>query len=149
MNVQMHTALSMAVLLGVMMIFALLFAFSLISNMLLVHRGGKRWWFGIVPFVKWYMFFDIVYGRGSKAFLLLIPFYSVYVLIRFIFDEAEYYTGRCSFGVGLLLLNPVFHIVMAFKSVDASAQNSRSIEETNADALAYLKQKYGKTASDK
>lgn len=52
--------------------------------------------------------------RGAKMFLLLIPFYGIYIAIKAAIDLAHAFNQSTGFGWGLVLLNTVFVCILGF-----------------------------------
>lgn len=77
-------------------------------------KAGEPGWAAIVPFYSQYVLFKIAMGNGWLFFLSFIPAigwiapYVAYFMLAKKFDKG---TG---FGVGMVLLTPIFMLMLAF-----------------------------------
>lgn len=88
-------------------------AFSIFCMWKLFTKADKPGWACIVPIYNAYTEFDIVYGKGWKFLLLLIPIVNFVFAIKFMFDLAKVYGKGVGFGFGLLFLSPIFLAILA------------------------------------
>lgn len=78
------------------------------------QKMGRQGWEGIVPLYNTYVAFQELYGNGWKMLLLLIPIYNIYIGIKFYIDLARAFGQGTGFGIGLILLNPIFSCILGF-----------------------------------
>ena len=92
----------------------LLSALMIASMWVLFKKAGKQGWEAIIPLYNMYIAFEILYGNGIKFLTLLIPFYNIYVCIKYYIDFAKVFGKSGGFGIGLLFLPYVFWPILAF-----------------------------------
>ena len=91
----------------------------IIANWKIFSKAGKPGWAVLVPIYNLYTWFDIAYpGHGWKFLYLLIPFANIYFLCKFYLDYAKAFGQEVGFGIGLILLNPIFTCILAFGSYE-------------------------------
>jgi hypothetical protein len=77
-------------------------------------KAGKPGWASIIPFYGTWVMFEIICGRGTAMFRLLIPFYNIYWEIKSMIKLAHAYGKSTGFGVGLIFLCPIFLCILGF-----------------------------------
>ncbi len=87
---------------------------ALVGMWFVFVKMGRQGWEGIVPFYNLYVLFEELYGNGIKFLLLLIPFYNIYIAIKLYIDWGKTFSKETGFIIGLILLNPIFMLIMAF-----------------------------------
>ena len=98
----------------------LVFIVVLVANWRIYVKMGRQGWESIIPLYNLYVMFDELYGQGAKMFLLLIPFYNIYVAIKLSIDLADAFNKGTGFIWGLVLLNPIFSCILAFGDAEYS-----------------------------
>ena len=78
------------------------------------RKAGKHGWAVLVPFYNVWTEFEIICSRGTAMFRLLIPFYNIYWGIKALIKMAHAYGKSTGFGVGMILLSPIFQLILAF-----------------------------------
>lgn len=80
-------------------------------------KAGEPGWACLVPIYNYYVLFRMVGMKPWIAFLTLVPLIN-FVAIIFVyiawFKLAKAFGKDAGFGVGLLLLNPIFLAILAF-----------------------------------
>ena len=82
--------------------------FLLVCEWKLFKKAGKPGWACIIPFYNLYVLFDIIYGKGVKFLLLLVPILNVIISVAVSIRTAQVY-GK---GTGLGVLNLFFPFVV-------------------------------------
>lgn len=97
-------------------VFALaLIVVSLIGMWKVFIKAGKPGWAAIVPFYNAYCLFDIAFeGKGWMFILCFVPCVGTVVLFILWFKLAEVFGKGPLFGVGLLLFNFIFMMILGF-----------------------------------
>ena len=90
------------------------YALILVAQWMYYQKMGRQGWEGIVPLYNSYVLFEELYGNGWKMLLLLIPIFNIYVAIKLYIDLAHAFGLGTGFGIGLVLLNPVFSCILGF-----------------------------------
>lgn len=98
-----------------MEIFSLAFCIlTIVATVKVFVKMGYAGWEAIVPLYNAYILFKELYGNGWKMLLMLIPFYDIYVLIKFYIDLAHAFGKSTGFGIGLIFLSPIFMCILGF-----------------------------------
>ena len=82
--------------------------FLLVCEWKLFKKAGKPGWAAIIPFYNLYVLFDIIYGKGIKFLLLLVPILNVIISVAVSIRTAQVY-GK---GTGLGVLNLFFPFIV-------------------------------------
>ena len=90
--------------------------FYIIAMWKIFTKAGKAGWLIFIPIVNMYVMFDIVYGKGWKFLLLLVPFLNVIIEILFFIDLAKAYGKGTGFGIGLIFLGFIFIPILGYGS---------------------------------
>ena len=101
------------------MIFALAIAVvSIVAMWKIFTKAGKPGWAAIVPFYNIYTEFEIAGMNGWMFLLLLIPFVNFIVMIMLYLKLAKAFGKGTGFGIGLIFLNFIFTLILAFGSAE-------------------------------
>lgn len=89
---------------------------SLIGMWKVFTKAGKPGWAAIVPFYNAYCLFDIAFGSGKGWMFVLcfVPCVGAVILFILWFKLAEAFGKGPLFGVGLLLFNFIFMMILGF-----------------------------------
>lgn len=79
-------------------------------------KAGKPGWAAIVPIYNLVVLLEIVGRPVWWIVLLLIPLVNFVILILLCMDLAKSFGQGAGFGIGLLLLGPIFYPILAFGS---------------------------------
>ncbi len=79
----------------------------------LYKKAGKEGWECIIPIYNIIVLLDILKRPRWWILLYLIPFVSLIIAIINCFDLAKAFGKETSFGIGLLLLSPIFFPILA------------------------------------
>lgn len=77
-------------------------------------KAGRPGWACLVPFYGNYVLFDMCLGNGWLFLTCLVPFVNIYFLIKLYLAMAHKFGCSTAFGIGLLLVSPVFLLILAF-----------------------------------
>ena len=77
-------------------------------------KAGKPGWAVLIPIYNLCVEYEIICGRGTAMFRLLIPFYNIYWAIKSIIKMAHAYGKSTGFGIGMLFLSPIFYAILGF-----------------------------------
>lgn len=88
----------------------------LVANVFIYRKMGYEGWEAIIPFYNLYILFKEIMGDGWKFLLLFIPIYNIYLTFVLYINLAHAFGQSTGFGVGLVLLSPVFTCILAFDS---------------------------------
>lgn len=99
---------------GLFLLFILALAvFFIFCSWKLYQKAGRKGWECIIPVYNIIIFLDIIKRPRWWILLYLIPFVSLVVAIINCFDTAKAFGKDTGFGIGLLLLSPVFFPLLA------------------------------------
>ena len=77
-------------------------------------KANEDGWKAIVPLYNLYTAFDIVYGNGLKALLLLIPIFNIAVIVMFYFRLAQVFGKSTLISILTVIFSPIMLLVIAF-----------------------------------
>lgn len=77
-------------------------------------KAGEHGWASIVPIYNCYVLFKIAMGNGWLFLLTLIPVVGVIVGYVAFFKLAKVFGKGTGFGIGMILLTPIFMLILAF-----------------------------------
>lgn len=100
---------------GVASVFALiLMVIMIVANWKIFTKAGKPGWASIVPFYNMYTLFEVAGMNGWMFLLLLVPIVNIVMAIMVYINLAKAFGQSGAFAVGLILLNPIFSLILAF-----------------------------------
>ncbi len=100
--------------LGIFLFFIFAFIlFFIFCTWKLYQKAGKQGWECLIPIYNIIVFLDIIKRPRWWVLLYLIPFVSLVIAIINCFDTAKAFGKDTAFGIGLLLLSPVFFPILA------------------------------------
>ena len=88
--------------------------FCLIALWAIFEKAFEHGWGAVIPLYNNYLLFKITWGNGWYSLLLLIPVVNVAIAIITNFKLARAFGKTFWFGLGLVLLNPIFLGILAF-----------------------------------
>ncbi len=101
--------------LGIFFIFfTAIMVFFIVCTWKIFKKAGKEGWECIVPIYNVIVFLDIIKRPRWWIILYFVPFASFIVAIINCMDLAKAFGKSTSFGIGLLLLSPIFFPIIAF-----------------------------------
>lgn len=102
---------------GVYSIICLAFlVLSIVALWRIFAKAGEPGWASIVPFYNAYVLYKIAFGNGWYFLTLVIPIVNLVFGIMLYFKLAKAFGHGAGFGFGLLFLNPIFILILAFDS---------------------------------
>ena len=85
----------------------------IMSQWKLFTKAGEKGWKSLIPLYNIWTLFKIAYGKGTRMFLIWIPFAGFVFMILFLFALADAYgKNKIGFKLGLLFLAPIFMPIM-------------------------------------
>lgn len=100
---------------GVASVFALiLMVIMIVANWKIFTKAGKPGWASIVPLYNMYTLFEVAGMNGWMFLLLLVPIVNIVMAIMVYINLAKAFGQSGAFAVGLILLNPIFSLILAF-----------------------------------
>lgn len=105
-----------AILGAYMGVILILCVIMIVANWKIFTKAGKPGWASIVPFYNLYVMFEVAGMNGWMFLLLCIPFVNFIVGIMLYINLAKAFGKSGGFAAGLILLNPIFILILAFGS---------------------------------
>ena len=100
-------------------IFCLIFAvLTIIATWKIFTKAGEKGWKSIIPIYNAYIFFKITWGNGWFFLLMLIPFVNIAIYFVTLWKLAKAFGKGVGFFIGLLLLEFIFMLILAFGSAE-------------------------------
>ncbi len=87
---------------------------ALVAMWKLFSKAGKPGWVAIVPIYNAYVLFDILYGKGIKFLLMLVPVLNVAVDVAMVIRLAQVYGKGVGFGIAMLFFPYICMPMLAF-----------------------------------
>lgn len=101
----------------VMMILAIIVSIiSIVALWKIFAKAGEPGWAAIVPFYNNYVLFKITMGNGWLFLLMFVPLVNIVMSFMVIFKLAKVFGHGIGFGFGLLFLQVIFLLILAFGS---------------------------------
>ncbi len=79
-------------------------------------KAGEPGWAAIIPIYDVWVLFKITWGSGAYMFLMLIPIANIVFDIMTYVKLARVFGKSGGFAAGLILLEPIFLLILAFGS---------------------------------
>ena len=99
----------------VVLIIALVFSvFMIVCQWKLFTKAGKPGWAAIVPIYNSYVLFDVIYGKGIKFLLLLVPLLNIVVGIAAMIRLVHVFGKSTGFGIANLFFSIICMPILAF-----------------------------------
>lgn len=123
---------ALAALLGVTSVIALIMLIIMvIANWKIFTKAGKPGWASIVPFYNMYTLFEVAGMNGWMFLLLLIPFVNIVMAIMLCINLTKAFGKSNAFAVGLVLLNPIFSLILAFGNAKYIGNGNNKTNKAN------------------
>lgn len=106
-------------LLGTYIILILVIAvIMIIANWKVFTKAGKPGWASIIPLYNMYVMFEIAGMNGWMFLLTFIPIVNIIIQIMLYLNLAKKFGKSTGFAIGLILLNPIFLLMLAFGNTE-------------------------------
>lgn len=79
-------------------------------------KAGQPGWGALIPIYNYFCMFEIAWGNGLWFFLMFIPIVNTIVGMMLLIKLAESFGKGYFFGIGLILLSPIFICILGFDS---------------------------------
>jgi len=86
----------------------------IIANWKIFTKAGREGWKAIIPIYNNWVLFEIAGMNGAMSLLLFVPIANVVMSIICYLNLAKVFGKDTGFAVGLILLNPIFMLILAF-----------------------------------
>ena len=88
--------------------------FTIVCNWKIFKKAGKKGWESIVPIYNVIVELEIVELPMWYIALLFVPIANIYAVFKINIELAKKFGKSTGFGVGLVLLSPIFRAILAF-----------------------------------
>ena len=105
--------------------------FLFICRWKIFTKAGREGWESLIPIYNIIIYLDIVKKPTWWIFLLLIPFYNIYIAIVLNIRLAKFFGKDDLFGLGLTFFNFIFEPILAFGN--STYNPEASPDERNSD----------------
>lgn len=106
-------------LLSTYMILILVIAvIMIVANWKVFTKAGKPGWASIIPLYNMYVMFEIAGMNGWMFLLTFIPIVNIIIQIMLYLNLAKKFGKSTGFAIGLILLNPIFLLMLAFGNTE-------------------------------
>jgi len=120
-----------------------------VDNWRIFKKMGREGWEGIIPIYNKFILFEELYGNGWRILLLLIPIYNIYIIFKFAIDLAHSFHKSSGFGIGMILITPIFKTILAFDdSLFRDGSEANNNKDFIDDATEFVENKIHGTASN-
>ena len=92
-------------------------------------KAGRPGWASIVPFYNLYVEFEIAGMNGWLFLLLLVPIANIVILIMLYIKLAQVFGKDAGFTIGLIFLNMIFLLILAFGSAQYQGLQQSTIQQ--------------------
>ena len=89
-----------------------------VANWKIYTKAGKPGWASIVPFYNMYVMYEIAGMNGWMFLLTFIPIVNIVIQIMLYLNLAKKFGKSTGFAIGLILLNPIFLLLLAFGNAE-------------------------------
>lgn len=96
----------------------------IVANWKIFTKAGKPGWASIVPIYNMYVTFQVAGMNGWMFLLLFVPLVNIVVQIMLCLNLAKAFGKSTGFGIGLIFLNPIFLLILAFGNAEYSNQKA-------------------------
>ncbi len=90
----------------------------IVANWKIYTKAGKPGWASIVPFYNMYVMYEIAGMNGWMFLLAFIPIVNIVIQIMLYLNLAKKFGKSTGFAIGLILLNPIFLLLLAFGNAE-------------------------------
>ena len=90
----------------------------IVANWKIYTKAGKPGWASIVPFYNMYVMYEIAGMNGWMFLLTFIPIVNIVIQIMLYLNLAKKFGKSTGFAIGLILLNPIFLLMLAFGNAE-------------------------------
>lgn len=91
---------------------------TIVAMWKIFNKAGEPGWAAIVPIYDAWVLFKITWGSGAYMFLMLIPIANIVFAIMTCIKLARVFGRGGGFAAGLIFLEPVFLMILAFGSAE-------------------------------
>jgi len=87
---------------------------SIVAMWKIFEKAGEAGWKALIPFYREYIMYEITLDNGILFLLYLVPCVNIVFHIKMCLALAKRFGKETGYGIGLILLNPIFSLMLAF-----------------------------------
>lgn len=99
---------------GVILIYLAFAVFMVAACWRVCTKAGQPGWSVLIPIFNLVVMLRIIKKPWWWLFLMMIPLVNIIILIIYSLELAKVFGKGTGFGVGLMLLSPIFYPILAF-----------------------------------
>ena len=103
---------------GVTIALGVIWLLVIIAEWRVLAKAGKPGWGAIIPIYNLYLICKVAKRPGWWWVLFIIPVVNVVIAIIVMLDVAKAFKKGVGFGIGLILLNPLFLMILGYGSAE-------------------------------
>jgi hypothetical protein len=103
---------------GVTIALGVIWLLVIIAEWRVLAKAGKPGWGAIIPIYNLYLICKVAKRPGWWWVLFIIPVVNVVITIIVMLDVAKAFKKGVGFGIGLILLNPLFMMILGYGSAE-------------------------------
>ena len=96
------------------LVFVVVEVITIVSFWQIFSKAGRPGWAAIIPFYSTYVYIKVCGKSGLWFFLLLVPVVDIIILVLLALALARKFDKSELFGLGLIVLWPIFLPILAF-----------------------------------
>lgn len=98
----------------------LVVAVNIVGMWMLFMKAGHPGWYCLLPFYSMWLLYEMAFGDGKGWIFILsgIPCVGLIVVIIMLIKLAQAFGKGIGFGIGLVFLQPIFILILAFGDAD-------------------------------
>ena len=103
-----------------LLVLLVIYVLLIVAQWKIFSKAGEPGWASLIPIYNIYVQFKIIYGKGIKFLLLLVPILNIAVSIMMWIRLAQAFDKGIGFGIGLLFFPNIFTLILGFGSATYS-----------------------------
>lgn len=110
--------------------------FTIVCNWKIFKKAGRKGWESIVPIYNVIIELEIAGLPMWYIALLFVPFANIYAVFKINIELAKKFGKSTGFGVGLVLLSPIFRAILAFSDDAVYEGNDTQNNEVKVEPIS-------------
>ena len=115
-----------------LVISAVILAVNIIATWKIMTKAGEQGWKSLIPIYNYWTLFKIAGLTPALSLLLFVPLANLIILIIFYIHLSKAFGKSSGFAVGLIFLNLIFMLILAFGSSTYQGGTTTATDTPNA-----------------
>ncbi|MCR4690459.1 MAG: DUF5684 domain-containing protein [Lachnospiraceae bacterium] len=111
-------------------------AMSVVAFYTIFQKAGEPGWKSFIPFYNAYLFFEIVYGEGLLAFIMLVPIGNIIFYWITMWKLGKAFGKSDSFCVGLILAPRIFMLILGLGDATYRKWDTKKFRQNDTKIIA-------------